>query len=66
MQGATMAIRDSIAGATHSFEFDEADMALDGFKRLNETHHPQPLPKEVLVELDRILAAAEREARQID
>ena len=35
---------------------------MEKFKHLNETHHPQPLPDEVLTELDRILAAAEREA----
>ena len=34
---------------------------LERFKYLNETHHPEPLPDEVLAELDRILAAAERE-----
>jgi len=34
---------------------------LEEVKRLNETHRPQPLPDEVLAELDRILAAAERE-----
>jgi len=39
--------------------------ALEEFKRLNETHHPEPLPEEVLAELDRILAAAEREAERI-
>ncbi len=44
---------------------DPREVALEEFKWLNETHHPQPLPKEVLVELDRILAAAEREAEQI-
>jgi hypothetical protein len=44
---------------------DPRELALGEFKRLNETHRPQPLPKEVLVELDRILAAAEREAQQI-
>jgi trimethylamine--corrinoid protein Co-methyltransferase len=38
------------------------EVALEEFKRLNETHHPQPLPQETLAELDRILAAAEREA----
>jgi trimethylamine:corrinoid methyltransferase-like protein len=38
------------------------EVALEEFKRLNETHHPEPLPDEVLVELDRILAAAGREA----
>jgi trimethylamine:corrinoid methyltransferase-like protein len=41
---------------------DELEVALEEFKRLNETHHPKPLPDEVLTELDRILAAAEREA----
>jgi hypothetical protein len=40
-------------------------VALEKFKRLNETHHPEPLPDEVLAELDRILAAAEREAERI-
>ncbi|MBL7062774.1 MAG: trimethylamine methyltransferase family protein [Anaerolineae bacterium] len=44
---------------------DPREMALEEFKRLNETHHPRPLPKEVLAELDRILAAAEREAERI-
>jgi trimethylamine--corrinoid protein Co-methyltransferase len=41
---------------------DAQEVALEEFKRLNETHHPKPLPQEVLAELDRILAAAEREA----
>jgi len=41
---------------------DVQGVALEEFKRLNETHHPKPLPQEVLAELDRILAAAEREA----
>jgi trimethylamine:corrinoid methyltransferase-like protein len=44
---------------------DAREVALEEFKRLNETHHPKPLPDEVLAELDRILAAAEREAEQI-
>jgi len=41
---------------------DTHEVAMEKFKHLNETHHPQPLPDEVLTELDRILAAAEREA----
>ena len=41
------------------------ELALDEFKRLNETHHPQPLPREVLTELDRIMAAADREAARL-
>jgi len=44
---------------------DVQEVALEEFKRLNETHRPRPLPGEVLAELDRILAAAEREAEQI-
>jgi trimethylamine--corrinoid protein Co-methyltransferase len=42
-------------------ERDPREVALEEFKRISEAHHPKPLPKEVLVELDRILAAAERE-----
>jgi trimethylamine--corrinoid protein Co-methyltransferase len=41
---------------------DTEEVALEKFKHLNETHHPKPLPDEVLTELDRILAAAGREA----
>jgi len=41
---------------------DAQEVALEEFKRLNETHHPKPLQDEALVELDRILAAAERES----
>jgi trimethylamine--corrinoid protein Co-methyltransferase len=41
---------------------DAQEVALEEFRRLNETHRPKPLPDEVLIELDRILAAAEREA----
>jgi trimethylamine--corrinoid protein Co-methyltransferase len=41
---------------------DVQEVALEKFKHLNETHHPEPLPDEVLAELERILAAAEREA----
>ena len=40
---------------------DVQEVALEEFKRLNETHRPEPLPDEVLAELDRILAAAEGE-----
>jgi trimethylamine--corrinoid protein Co-methyltransferase len=44
---------------------DPRDVALEEVKRLDETHHPQPLPGEVLAELDRILESAEREAEKI-
>jgi trimethylamine--corrinoid protein Co-methyltransferase len=41
------------------------EIALEEFNRLNETHHPEPLPLEKINELDRILAAADREATQL-
>ncbi|MFC2029961.1 trimethylamine methyltransferase family protein [Chloroflexota bacterium] len=41
------------------------ELALEEFKRINQTHRPQPLPDAVLAELDRILAAAERQAERI-
>jgi trimethylamine--corrinoid protein Co-methyltransferase len=41
------------------------EVALEEFKRLSETHHPRPLPDQMLAELDRILAAAEREAERM-
>ena len=44
---------------------DPQEVALEEFRRLHETHHPRPLPNEVLAELDRMLAAAEREAERI-
>ena len=44
---------------------DPQEVALEEFKRLNETHRPRPLPDEVLAELDRILAAAEREVEEL-
>jgi trimethylamine--corrinoid protein Co-methyltransferase len=44
---------------------DPRDVALEEVKRIDETHHPQPLPGEVLAELDRILESAEREAEKI-
>jgi trimethylamine--corrinoid protein Co-methyltransferase len=41
------------------------DVALEEFKRLHETHLPEPLPDNVLKELDRILAAADRTAKEL-
>jgi trimethylamine--corrinoid protein Co-methyltransferase len=46
-------------------ERDPREVALEEFKRIAETHHPQPLPEDVLAELEKILAAAEREAEKI-
>jgi trimethylamine--corrinoid protein Co-methyltransferase len=44
---------------------DPREVALEEFKRILDTHQPEPLPRPVLVELDRILAAAERRAEGI-
>ena len=44
---------------------DPRQVALEEFKRIDKAHHPQPLPREALAELDRILVAAEREAQTI-
>lgn len=44
---------------------DPRDIALEEFKHIEATHHPQPLPAEVLAELDRIMASAESEATKI-
>ena len=45
---------------------DPRQVAVEEFNRIDRTHRPRPLPKEVLAELDRILAAAEREAERIE
>jgi len=50
--------------ATDGSQRDPREVALKEFKRIDETHHPEPLPKKVLSELDCILAAAERQAQQ--
>jgi trimethylamine--corrinoid protein Co-methyltransferase len=44
---------------------DPRDVAREVFKEIAATHQPQPLPQQVLAELDRILDAAEREAEGI-
>jgi trimethylamine--corrinoid protein Co-methyltransferase len=44
---------------------DPRDVALDKFKQIEASHNPQPLPKKVLAELDKILEAAERDAEKI-
>jgi trimethylamine--corrinoid protein Co-methyltransferase len=40
--------------------------AFEEFNRLNADHHPKPLPEDSIAELDRILAAAEREAENLE
>jgi trimethylamine--corrinoid protein Co-methyltransferase len=42
------------------------EVALEEFKRLEATHRPRPLPDDATAELDRLLAAADREAKRIE
>jgi len=44
---------------------DPREIALEKFKQIESTHHPQPLPDDVLAELDHILEGAESEAERI-
>ena len=44
---------------------DPREVALERFKEIEATHHPQPLPDEVLSGLDQIIKAAENEADEI-
>ena len=41
------------------------DVAFDEFKKIYDTHQPEPLPDGVLKELDQILAAADRTAERL-
>ncbi len=41
------------------------DLARKEFIRMDKSHHPTPLPKEVITELDRIVSAADREAERL-
>ena len=44
---------------------DPRQVALEQFRHIAADHHPRPLPENVLVELDRILDAAERQAERV-
>jgi trimethylamine--corrinoid protein Co-methyltransferase len=41
------------------------DLAIEGFKKIHDTHHPEPLPDRVLDVLDQILDAADRTASEL-
>jgi trimethylamine--corrinoid protein Co-methyltransferase len=41
---------------------DPRELALKEFKKISETHHPDPLPDDVLKELEIILATADKAA----
>jgi len=44
---------------------DAREVALEKFKDIEANHHPQPLPPEVLKELDKVIQAAEGEAENL-
>ncbi len=44
---------------------DPRQVAQEEFRRLETTHHPEPLPDSVIQELGRIMGAADREAEKI-
>jgi trimethylamine--corrinoid protein Co-methyltransferase len=41
------------------------EVALEEFKKIYETHQPEPLPDQILKALDRILAAADKTAKAL-
>ena len=45
---------------------DPRQLALEEFIHIERSHHPEPLPDNVLDELDRILAAADIEAQRLE
>lgn len=46
-------------------KLDPLEAAIAEFKRIDESHHPEPLPQEKLLEMDRILEAADRQAERL-
>jgi trimethylamine--corrinoid protein Co-methyltransferase len=42
------------------------DIAIEKFHEIYDTHHPEPLPEDVLKEMDHILAAADRISQSLD
>ena len=44
---------------------DPREVALEKFKHIEATHRPQPLPDDVLLELDKIIQSAERDSKKI-
>jgi trimethylamine--corrinoid protein Co-methyltransferase len=44
---------------------DPRELAIEMFKDIESSHHPEPLPEKKLNELDRIIQSAENEAKQI-
>jgi trimethylamine--corrinoid protein Co-methyltransferase len=41
------------------------DIAIETFKRVYDTHQPEPLPASVIKEMDKILAAADKTAENL-
>jgi len=44
---------------------DPRDMAIEGFKKIFDSHQPEPLPDIALKEMDQILAAADKTAKKL-
>jgi len=42
------------------------EMAIEGFQKIFDNHHPEPLPDAVLKEMDQILAAADAIAKELE
>ena len=50
---------------TAGVDRDPLEVAYQEFCQLDKTHQPEPLPDDVLVELDAILAAADKQAERL-
>ena len=46
-------------------EKDPRGVALEQYKQIVETHHPKVLPEEIVAQLEKIVAAADRKAGQL-
>ena len=44
---------------------EDGQVSLEEFKKIYSTHKPEPLADHILLELDRIMAAADLEAQKI-
>lgn len=42
------------------------ELAIEGFKKIYDTHQPEPLSDNALREMDQILAAADRTAKELE
>jgi trimethylamine--corrinoid protein Co-methyltransferase len=52
-------------GGQEGYIQEPREVALEQFKEIEKNHHPEPLPKSTLKELDKILAAADKTASEL-